>query len=225
MDTPSLIKRAYNLGLKAVPNFTALSEEQIGYYENHLDELPEALSRGFVMPSKFELLVDLGVIEVPKGYVHRTRLATFKARYQNDKIKSFYYYNDAITDEHFPNPSRILKPGDRLHVCAYRQVASGTTTSKERMDYLVAQGMPVYTGAQGASLVFEQKRDQLPKGKWYASFDEEDRLWGGAGGRRRVPYVCARSGGDFDFDLGSFGYPWAGDSAFLGFRDLEALEA
>ncbi len=46
------MKRAYNLGLKAVPNFTALSEEQIAYYEKHLDELPAAVKRGFVVSEK-----------------------------------------------------------------------------------------------------------------------------------------------------------------------------
>lgn len=52
MNTP-LVKRAYNLGLKAVPNFAeSLGEEQIAYYENHLDELPSALRRGFVLPGQ-----------------------------------------------------------------------------------------------------------------------------------------------------------------------------
>lgn len=43
------IKRAYNLGLKAVPNFDALPEEVIEYYERHLDQIPQALARGFVV--------------------------------------------------------------------------------------------------------------------------------------------------------------------------------
>jgi len=49
--TPSL-KRAYNLGLKAVPNFEGLSPEIIEYYEQHLDEIPLALTRGFVIIEK-----------------------------------------------------------------------------------------------------------------------------------------------------------------------------
>lgn len=49
MGTP-LMKRAYNLGLKAVPNFEVLSEEEIEYYERHLDQLPLAIRRGFVLP-------------------------------------------------------------------------------------------------------------------------------------------------------------------------------
>ncbi len=49
MDTP-LVKRAYNLGLKAVPNFLALTEAEIFWYEQHLEELPAAICRGFVLP-------------------------------------------------------------------------------------------------------------------------------------------------------------------------------
>ena len=52
MSTP-LVKRAYNLGLKAVPNFMdALTEEAIAYYEQHLDELPTAIRRGFTIPGQ-----------------------------------------------------------------------------------------------------------------------------------------------------------------------------
>jgi len=215
MDTP-LIKRAYNLGLKTVANFESLSEEQIAYYEAHLDQIPEALARGFVILEKFVLLVDLGIITVPKGYVHGTRLATFKKQNQ----KKFYGYNDAISDENFPNPSHILKPGDKLHVQAFKQIVPGQTTSAERMAFLATQ-KAVHVGAQGASLVFELKRDELPKGKWYASFDEEDRLWRDAGGYRRVPIVRACSGGGFGFGLGNFGDPWNDGNVLLCFRDLE----
>lgn len=50
--TPSL-KRAYNLGLKAVPNFEQLPAKVVEYYEQHLDEIPAALKRGFIiLPQK-----------------------------------------------------------------------------------------------------------------------------------------------------------------------------
>lgn len=47
-DTP-FVARAYNLGLKVVPNLVTLSLEQIEYYENNLDQIPAALARGFVI--------------------------------------------------------------------------------------------------------------------------------------------------------------------------------
>lgn len=50
MDTP-LVKRAYNLGLKVVPNLVeVLGETEIVYYEQHLGELQEAILRGLALP-------------------------------------------------------------------------------------------------------------------------------------------------------------------------------
>lgn len=62
MDTP-LLKRAYNLGLKAVPNFVVLSQEQIEYYEQHLEELPNAIARGFVV----EVVADQPILKLISG--------------------------------------------------------------------------------------------------------------------------------------------------------------
>ena len=172
---------------------------------------------------KFALLVDLGIITVPDNYVHATHLASFKTKHQGGK-KSFYGYNNDLTDANFSNPTRILKPGDKLAVRAFKQIVPGTTTSEERMTFLATQNA-VHTGAQGASLVFEQKRDQLPKGKWYASFDEKDRLWEDSDGHRRVPYVFAYSDVGFNFALGYFEDVWCDVGAFFCFCDLPAGEA
>lgn len=163
---------------------------------------------------KFALLVDLGIITVPDDYDHATALAKFGKKNR----KKFYYYHGAITNKYFPNPTRVLKPGDKLRVRAFKQIVGGTTTSEERMTFLATQ-KAVHVGAHGASLVFDQKRDQLPKGKWYASFDEPDRLWQDAGGYHRVPDVRADSDGGFGFSLGVFEGVWSGGSAFLCFCD------
>ena len=165
---------------------------------------------------KFAKLVDLGIMTVPEGYDHATQLNKFMKKNR----KKFYGVDDNITDENFPNPSRILKPGDKLRVRAFKQVVPGTTTSEERMAFLATQ-KAVHVGAQGASLVFEEKRDQLLKGKWYASFDEKERLWKDADGDHRVPYVYCDSGGDFRWGLGDFGYVWYEGDAFFCFCDVE----
>ncbi|MFH1473224.1 MAG: hypothetical protein ABIF06_02330 [bacterium] len=170
---------------------------------------------GGVEPEKFVLLADLGIITVPEDYEHETRLADFRRAHG----KKFYSFNDALTDTNFSNPSRVLKPGDRLAVTAYKQIMSGTTTSEERMTFLRSQGS-VFTGAQGASLVFEQKRDRLPKGYWYASFDEPERFWVDADGYHRVPRVDAHSDGAFHFHLGFFEEVSYDHRALLCFRDL-----
>lgn len=166
---------------------------------------------------KFGLFVELGIVTVPEDYAHGQRLALFSKKSR----KKFDYYNDGITDVNFPNPTRILKPGDKFFVRAFKQIVSGTTTSEERMAFLAAQ-KAVHTGAQGASLVWDQKRNQLPKGFWYASFDEKERLWKkDADGYRRVPRVYADSDGGFSFDLGNFVHVWHDDDAFFCFCDIE----
>jgi hypothetical protein len=163
---------------------------------------------------KFALFVDLGIITVPDDYVHGERLAMFGKQNR----KKFYYYNDAISDANFPNPNRILKPRDKLRVRAFKQIVSGTTTSEERMAFLATQ-KAVHTGAQGVSLVWDQKRDQLPKGYWYASLDEKDRLWRDVDGYHRVPFVYRYSDGDFWFYLGPFEIGWYGVHCLLCFCD------
>src|SRR3989338_7937561 len=158
---------------------------------------------------KFALLADLGTIVVTADYDHATLLASF--REQNEK--PFYCYDEAITDQHFAKPSRVLKPGDGLQVQAYKQVVA-STSSEQRLAFLDSQHA-VYTGAQGATRVWAQKSSQLPKGFWYCSFDRKERLWKDAGGIHRVPFVYAYSGGGFGFQLGGFEDSWADYSVLL----------
>ena len=139
--------------------------------------------------------------------------------FRKQNKKQFYSYNEDITDEHFATPSRVLKPGDRLQVQAYKQVGSGETSSEQRLAFLDSQHA-VYTGAQGATLVWAQKSSQLPKGLWYLSMDQKECLWKDAGGYRRVPHVDADSDGAFIFELGGFEYAWFDDVVLLCFRDL-----
>ncbi len=185
------------------------------------DKLQEILEERQVVSCKFSILADLGLITAPADYDHVTCLTKFMARNR----KKFYGVDENITDVNFSNPSRILKPGDKLHVRVIHQIVPGTTTSTERLDYLRQQPGNQFVGAQGLSLVFDQKRDQLPKGKWHSSFDELDRLWKGADGYRRVPGVGASSGGGFRWNLGGFEYGWDGGDTFLSFCDLPAGEA
>ncbi|MEX0918857.1 MAG: hypothetical protein WDZ85_02720 [Candidatus Paceibacterota bacterium] len=180
---------------------------------------PTATAEPTELPEKFALLVDLGIITVPADYDHRAELKTFAERNR----EKFYYYNDDISDQNFPNPTRILRPGERLRVRAFKQVVGGTTTSEERLAFFATQ-KAIHTGAQGLSLVFEERRDQLPKGKWYVSFDEEERLWVDAGGYHRAPRVGCYLDGDFEFYLGDFRDVWRDDFAFLCFTEVEADE-
>ena len=202
-----------------------LTPDQLKWWLNQPKNTREAIMLGnkpateslspYKSTEKFALLVDLGIITVSDDYVREKRLTTFG--------KNLYYYDDKITDKNFPNPTRVLKPGDKLRVRAFEQFVGDTTTSEERMAFWATQ-KAIHTGAQGLSLVFEQKRDQLPKGKRYASFDEPDRFWEDADGRHGMPIMDCRSDGVFGFYLGYFEGVWSGDDAFLCFCDVLTID-
>lgn len=162
---------------------------------------------------RYQFLANLGEIVVLEDFDHDTYLDTFGAAHKGD----FYYYNEALTSANFTKATTRLMPGRRLQVDAYR--IKTRVTSVDNLAFLASQGS-VLTGAQGAGLVWQQKRAQLPKGYWYASFDEKEALWKDADGSHRVPGVYAGSGGDFSFDLGGFGDDWGGESVLLVFRDV-----
>ncbi len=177
---------------------------------------------------RFVLLFNLGIIEVPQDYEHTVQLTRFRKRhYRGEEEGPFHLYSDDITDEHFSNPSRVLKPGDRLRVCVFQldKHRSATFTSKGAMAFLARQGMAIYLGAQGASLVFEQKHDQLPKDRWFASFDKKGRLWTTKGGMKIHCLVpCLRIHqieGEGSFFCGCFDRKWHQSVAFLGFSEVE----
>src|SRR3989344_121874 len=166
---------------------------------------------------KFALLVDLGIITVPDNYDHTTSLKSFMERNR----EKFCRADKNITDQNFSNPTCILKPGDKLHVRVFKQIVEGITTSEERMAFLVMQ-KAVYVGAQGASLVFEQKRDQLPKGMWYTSFDKKERLYMESSGYHMVSRIGTylSNDDDFSFRLGNFEGALSLGDAFLCFSEL-----
>ncbi len=82
---------------------------------------------------KFTQRKDLGIITVPENYVHERALTSFAECYRD----RFDKYSQDITDVNFPNPTRVLRSGDRLHVRVFNPVVdSGTTTSEECMEFL-----------------------------------------------------------------------------------------
>lgn len=195
--------------------FTAnLAQQIITAPDNALAKtMYAALSGATTLDSRFALVTTFD-ITVPADYVHATQLATFKKEY----AKQCYFYNEAITDANFAKATTKLTPGRKFKVKVFKQAVAGTTTSEELMAFLRSQ-KAIFTGAQGASLVFAQKRQELPKGYWYCSFDEKEALFEDAGGYRGVPRVSADSDGDFDFYLGYFEGPWHDGPCLLCFCD------
>ena len=165
--------------------------------------------------SKFTLVKTIQVT-VPKDYDHVTHLTEFS---KNNRAK-FFGYNDNITDENFAQVTHKLVPGKTYLVKIFGINRGEVPTSDECLTkYQMEKAYLV--GAQGASLVWEQKRNQLPKGNWYVSFDEKKNL-PVADGCHGVPYVFAHSDGGFGFSLGGFEGGWRDDICLLCFCDPPA---
>lgn len=174
-------------------------------------ELELVLQKHSIADKRFELLKTFE-ITVPANYNHGKRLDSFA----KENKKKFYYYNDDITDNNFSKATTKLEPNKVLTVKVFEIKAS--VTSQNCMDFLKTQDA-ILTGAQGASLVWEQKKEELPVDKGIVSFDEKDALWKDSLGNLRVPYVRRYSVGDFGCDLGLFEDDWGGVFCLLCFCD------
>ncbi len=91
-------------------------------------------------------------------------------------------------------------------------------SSEEIIAHLKINGV-LLTGDLGISLVYQEKKEELPVGKWMLSFDEKDNLYEDADGYHRVPRIYRYSGGDYEFSLGNFEDDWNGYDCLMGFCD------
>lgn len=162
---------------------------------------------------KFSLLLEFK-ITIPPDYQHAGHLDTFS---KNNKEK-FDFYNDNIADKKFGKVSHQLIPGETYLVKIWL-INKGMIASSQEILNLLAINNAYLTGAHGAAMLWEQKKDALPKGKWYASFDKKENL-PLARGNTIVPIINCVSGGGFGFDLGYFEYDWNDDGCVLGFLRL-----
>jgi len=180
----------------------------------HLQDAVEGKFNGTALiDPRFEYVKEFR-LTVPADYVHATRLATFKKKYR----AGLYYFNADITDEHFTKATHQLVSGKTYTVKVFG--IKQRVTSEDCMNLLQSQ-KAVLTGAQGVSLVYQKKKDELSKGKWYVSFDEKDALWEDAAGDRMVPFVRHCSDGDYGFDLGYLSGNWGDVGCVLCFCDGE----
>ncbi len=188
-----------------------ITADHLEWFNNLSRKRREELSGSVSLNTRFQLVKTLDII-VPNDYVHQTHLATFAEAHRSE----FYYFNEGITDENFSRVTTQLKLGQRLKVDVFQ--IKQTVTSEDCLAFLKSQ-QAILTGAQGVSLVYEQKREELSKGRWHVSFDEKNALWKDAAGFHRVPRITAFSDGDFGFHLGSFEVDWYGIHCLLSFRD------
>lgn len=185
-------------------------------YEAFLNMTPEQRRQAlasYMSDPRFKL-ANAFDLTVPDGYVHDTRLTTFKTAHGGE----FSYLNPGITDENFKQATVKLAPGRKFKIKVFH--ITETVTSDDCLIFLRSQ-KAVLVGAQGASLVYELAKSKLPVNRWSISFDEKDALWY-SGGSRRVPGVDRRSDDDFKFDLGYFEDDWGSGSCLLCFCDCSA---
>ena len=166
---------------------------------------------GNQIDERFELLSQKLTIVVSAEYNHDTQLAKFAKQHR----ASCSYFNEALTDANFANVSDKLVAGRTYKV---KQFLIKETVSSDDCLTLLRSQKALFVGAQGKSLVFDQNRNELVKGRAYVSFDKEANL-PVVVGDRRVPYFHALSVGGFEVGLGRFALPWFGGRVLLCFCD------
>ena len=167
-----------------------------------------------VADHRFSLLTTFR-FTVPEDYDHSTQLASF-AKKNREK---FNFYNDNITDANFARATNKLVPGKTYEAKIFG--ITNRVTSEDCLAFLKTQSA-ILVGVQGLSVVWQQAKEQFPKGKWVVAFDEKNALWQDAGGVRRVPRVARGLDGAWFFGLGSFEYVWDYVYCLFCSRDLSA---
>lgn len=193
------------------------------------DEAQEIIKAGGKMQEQFKpILQKLAMLDqrfgpavkefeftLPSDYKHDTQLDIFAKK--TKKLKTTYYFNDALTSANFAKATNKLEPGKTYKVKIFPILA--TVTSEDCMNFLAKQNA-ILVGGQGVTLLQDNKADEFPVGKWTVSFDEKDALWEDSNGNRRVPFVDRHADGDWRFDLGYFEGDWFDVNCLLCFCDL-----
>ena len=159
---------------------------------------------------QFELVKTFEVT-VPVDYDHATRLTKFGKAH----CEEFYYYSDAITDTNFAK-TPALTPGKKFLVKVFQ--IHGIVSSEDCLTQLRCVKATL-TGAHGASLVYEQAKNELPEGSWALSFDEKRNL-PFIDDDYRVPCVNAFTVCDFKWYLDYFESHWGDHYVILAFCDI-----
>lgn len=149
------------------------------------------------MKEKFELFRELGEFTIPGNYAFETEISSL---YHKD----FCDFNINLTDANYSKSSHVLKPGDKISINVFKQIASEKTTFEERLDFLRNQPGNIFIGGKGIPLVFKYKSDMLLKGYHYFSFDEKEKLFETSKGDFGLPFLEADSEGDFSVWICSY---------------------
>ncbi|MFA5358588.1 MAG: hypothetical protein WC310_02060 [Patescibacteria group bacterium] len=124
-------------------------------------------------PWPFELVTDFGLIVVPDNYNHATQLASFRSKYP----ELFGNRSQNMVDSRFALVSHVLRPGEKFWVLGFKNLKAylSPTTNEQRLAFIKSQeGFLV--GAQGLTLVWEQRSQLFLPRQHYASLDVKKAL-------------------------------------------------
>lgn len=137
-------------------------------------------------------LINIFEIVVPEDYEHENCLDSFMSEYRTELgcISS-------IKDKYHTKVSTKLEPGRKFKVKVFQ--IKMRVTSENCLAYLRRQ-KAIFVGAQGMTLVWKQKKKELPVEKFSVALEEKESLWKDAHGYHDVTYIYRRSNSDFSFN-------------------------
>lgn len=120
-------------------------------------------------------------IDVPRSYNHDSQLNLLIADKKSGKLT---YLDRRVMDMDFSKATNKLMPSKRYLVKLFH--VTRRESSIGCLEFIASQKL-ILVGAQGLSLVFQQKRNRLPKESNIISYDLEDALLKDNDGKSFVP--------------------------------------
>lgn len=155
----------------------------------HLQKVVDDPNSEFIsmdsLTGMFPTWYNFGVLIVPDDYDSQTQLKKFWEGTPETPAPNGH--TELLTEENFPAPSEVLKPGDRLEVSAH--VVRDYATAACLAFLKRSEGLLV--GAQGLALFWQQMLRQinLERSLSFYSFDEKEKLLSFPNGSRGVPSI------------------------------------
>lgn len=126
-------------------------------------------------------------LTVPENYDHTTYLDNFRKTHEKEFEGRFWSFEANLSDKNFSGVTIKFVPGQKFVVKMFEIQTKNPksshfgATSKECLAFLGQQNA-ILVGAQGLAMVYEQKKDELPKGRGivgevFISYDKKKALW------------------------------------------------
>jgi len=213
MDNDKILKFDRLFKLQTVYNRLAMEGKR------DPDEVSNFLQKVIERP-QFFLVDDLGIITIPGDYQHENSREYFQKRIP----KIFVWWSE---ESLFKRASRILHPGDMLHVRIFGDSHNSTGSSAEdKLEFLEKQHA-VYPGIQGMYFVVKETGQRLKSGYEYLMLDKEKNLYGYPGPLSVPTLRCRRKDtddweDDFCVQDSTFKDRQGSNSLFFCFTEVKA---